>query len=129
MPELRHKSVLVLSLLFGGLMAGGCNSQRGNPFQTKQRSRPSCPDQEGRKGSEEGVPENLRVPLEGDRDFEELCGSHQGGQVPFRPPIPNMGLLLRRCSGTGLHLAMTGEPGGLQSMRLQRIRHDRVTKE
>ena len=34
------------------------------------------PDQEGRKGSEEGVPENLRVPLEGDRDFGELCGSH-----------------------------------------------------
>src|SRR5574341_631937 len=45
----------------------------GNPFQTKQGSRPSCPDQEGRKGSEEGVPENLSVPLEGDRDFGELC--------------------------------------------------------
>ena len=29
---------------------------RGNPFQTKQGSRPSCPDPEGRKGSEEGVP-------------------------------------------------------------------------
>ena len=40
-----------------------------NPFQTKQGSRPSCPDQEWRKGSEEGVPENLGVPLEGDRDF------------------------------------------------------------
>ena len=37
--------------------------------QTKQGSRPSRPDQEGRKGSEEGVPENFRVPLEGDRDF------------------------------------------------------------
>ena len=36
-----------------------------------------------RKGSEEGVPENLSVPLEGDRDFGELCGSHQGCQVPF----------------------------------------------
>src|SRR5574337_978055 len=46
----------------------------GNPLQTKQGSRPSRPDQEGRKGSEEGVPENLRVPLEGDRDFGELCG-------------------------------------------------------
>src|SRR5574337_115716 len=75
-------------------------------------SRASCPDQEGRKGSEEGVPENLSVPLEGDRDFGELCGSHQGCQVPFRPPIPNVGLLLRRCSGKGLHLAMTGEPRG-----------------
>src|SRR5574337_468215 len=76
-----------------------CDRKVGNPFQTKQGSRPSCPDQEGRKGSEDGVPENLGVPLEGDRDFGELCGSHQGCQVPFRPPIPNVGLLLRRCSG------------------------------
>ena len=82
-----------------------CDRKVGNPFQTKQGSRPSCRDQEGRKGSEEGVPENLSVPLEGDRDFGELCGSHQGCQVPFRPPIPNVGLLLRRCSGKGLHLA------------------------
>ena len=42
----------------------------------------------------------------------ELCGAHQGCRVPFRPPIPNVGLLLRRCSGKGLHLAMTGEPRG-----------------
>src|SRR5574337_916198 len=55
-----------------------CDRKVGNPFQTKQGSRPSRPDQEGRKGSEEGVPENLRVPLEGDRDFGALCGSHQG---------------------------------------------------
>src|SRR5574337_288198 len=48
----------------------------------------------------------------GDRDFGELCGSHQGCQVPFRPPIPNVGLLLRRWSGKGLHLAMAGEPRG-----------------
>ena len=27
-------------------------------------------------------------------------------------PIPKVGLLLRRYSGTGLHLAMTGEPRG-----------------
>src|SRR5574341_1156094 len=89
-----------------------CDRKVGNPFQTKQGSRPSCPDQEGRKGSEEGVPENLSVPLEGDRDFGERCGSHQGCQGPFRPPIPNVGLLLRRCSGKGLHLAMTGETRG-----------------
>src|SRR5574341_1041883 len=38
--------------------------------------------------------------------------AHQGCQVPFRPPIPNVGLLLRRCSGKGLHLVMTGEPRG-----------------
>ena len=39
------------------------------------------------------MPENLSVPLEGERDFGELCGSQQGCQVPFRPPIPNVGLL------------------------------------
>src|SRR5574340_1135578 len=89
-----------------------CDRKVRNPFQTKQGSRPSCPDQEGTKGSEEGVPENLSVPREGDRDFGDLCGSHQGCQVPFRPPIPNVGLLLRLCSGKGLHLAMTGEPRG-----------------
>src|SRR5574340_520190 len=59
-----------------------------------------------------GVRENLGVPREGDRDVGALCGSHQGCQVPFRPPIPNVGLLLRHCSGKGLHLAMTGEPRG-----------------
>src|SRR5574337_405592 len=32
-----------------------CDRKVGNPFQTKQGSRPSRPDQEGRKGSEEGV--------------------------------------------------------------------------
>ena len=41
-----------------------------------------------------------------------FVGAHQGCQVPFRPPIPHVGLLLRRCSGKGLHLAMTGEPPG-----------------
>src|SRR5574340_272679 len=100
-----------------------CDRKVGNPFQTKQGSRPSCPDQEGRKGSEEGVPENLSVPLEGDRDFGELCGSHQGCQVPFRPPIPNVGLLVRRCSGKGIHLAMMGEPRGFFELR----RDSRVT--
>ncbi|MBQ6530111.1 MAG: glutamine-hydrolyzing carbamoyl-phosphate synthase small subunit, partial [Clostridia bacterium] len=46
-----------------------CDRKVGNPIQTQQGRRPSCPDQEGRQGSEEGVPENLGVPLEGDRDF------------------------------------------------------------
>src|SRR5574340_1830730 len=31
-----------------------CDRKVGNPFQTNQGSRPSRPDQEGRKGSEEG---------------------------------------------------------------------------
>ena len=51
-----------------------CDQKVGNPFQTKQVSRPSCRDQEGRRGSEEVVPENLGVPLQGDRDAGELCG-------------------------------------------------------
>src|SRR5574339_231997 len=51
-----------------------CDRNVGNPFQTKEGSRPSCRDQEGRRGSEEVVPENLGVPLQGDRDAGELCG-------------------------------------------------------
>ena len=60
-----------------------CDRKVGNPFQTKQGSRPSCPDQEGRKGSEEGVPENLGVPLQGDRDAGELCGRIKGAKYRF----------------------------------------------
>ena len=44
-----------------------------------------------------------------------FVGAHQGCQVPFRPPIPNVGLL-RRCSGKGLHLAMTREPRGFSGV-------------
>jgi len=100
--EFRHERGLILR----------CDLKVGNPFQTKERSRPSCRGQEGRRASEEVVPENLGVPFDGDRYVGELCGSHQGCQVPFGPPILNAGLLLRRCSGKGLHLAMTGEPRG-----------------
>ena len=89
-----------------------CDRKVGNPFQTKQGSRHSCRVQEGRRGSEEVLPENLGVPIQGERDAGELCEAHQGCQVPFRPPIPNVGLLLRRCSGKGLHLGMTGKPLG-----------------
>ena len=32
-----------------------CDGKVRNPFQTKQRNRPSCPDQEGRRGSDEVV--------------------------------------------------------------------------
>jgi len=98
--EFRHERGLILR----------CDLKVGNPFQTKERSRPSCRGQEGRRASEAVVPENLGVPFDGDRYVGELCGSHQGCQVPFGPPILNAGLLLRRCGGKGLHLAMTGEP-------------------
>ena len=43
-----------------------------------------------RRWEYEVVPENLGVPMEGDRYVGELCGSHQGCQVPFRPPIRNV---------------------------------------
>jgi len=89
-----------------------CDWKVGNPFQTKQGSQPSCGDQDRRRGSEEVVPENIGVPLEGDRYVGELCGLHAGCQVPLRPPILKVGLLLRRCSGKGPHVAMTGEPRG-----------------
>src|SRR5574338_1199227 len=88
-----------------------CDRKVGNPFQTKQGSRPSCPDQEGRKGSEEVVPEIFGFLSRETGMPENFVGAHQGCQVPFRPPIPNVGLL-RRCSGKGLHLGMTREPRG-----------------
>ena len=70
------------------------------------------------------VPEILGVPLEGDRYVGELCGSHQGCQVPFGPPILNVGLLLRRCSGKGLHVAMTGEPRGFSRVAVDFSSYD-----
>src|SRR5574340_1026134 len=57
-----------------------CDRKVGNPFQTKQGSLPSCRDQEGRRGSEEVVPGNLGVPLQGDRADRKstrLNSSHQ----------------------------------------------------
>ena len=55
----------------------------GNPLQTKQRSRPSYRDQEGRSGSEEVVLENLGVPLQGDRDAGDLVGRIKGDKYRF----------------------------------------------
>ena len=62
--EFRHERGLILR----------CDLKVGNPFQTKERSRPSCRGQEGRRASEEVVPENLGVPFDGDRYVGELCG-------------------------------------------------------
>ena len=49
-----------------------CDRKVGNPFQTKQGSRPSRPDQEGRKGSEEGVPGALFLNI-----FRRLSSTQQ----------------------------------------------------
>ena len=39
-----------------------CTGKVGNPFQTKQGNRPSCCDQEGRRGSDDVVPGTLVFP-------------------------------------------------------------------
>ena len=101
-----------------GLILKG-DGKVGNPFQTKQGNRPSCRNQEGRSGSEEVVPRNLGVPLEGDRYVGELCGSHQGCQVPYRTLRRNVGLPLRLLWGKSLHLAMTRRLVGFLELRRQ----------
>ena len=94
-----------------------CDGKVGNPFQTKQGNRPSCRDQEGRRGSEEVMPENLGVPFEGDQYVGELCGSHDGCQVPFGTSRGSLGLPLRCRQGKGLHFAMAEEPCGFLKLR------------
>ena len=81
-----------------------CDRKVGNPFQTNRGVDPPVEirrvDGAQRKwcrktsvflSMETGMPGNF-------------VGAPQGCQVPFPPPIPNVGLLLRRCSGKGLHL-------------------------
>ena len=55
---------------------------------------------------------NLGVLLKWDWYVGELLGSHQGFRVTFRSSIRKVGLLLRRCSGQGPHLAKTLETHG-----------------
>ena len=71
--ECRRETVLILR----------CDRKVWNPFQSKQGSRPSCGDPEGRRGSEEVVPENLGVPLQGNRDAGELWGRIKGVKYRF----------------------------------------------
>ena len=65
---------------------------------------PSCPDQEGRRGSEEVVRENLGVPLEGDR-----------------VKLQYFGHLMRRVDSLEKTL-MLGEIGGKRRRGQQRMR-------
>ena len=51
-------------------------------------------------------------------------GSHQGCQVPFHTSRRNVGLLLRRCSGQGPHLAMTREPRGFSQVTAGSLSYD-----
>ena len=60
-----------------------CDRKVGNPFQTKQGSRLACRDPEGRRGSEEVVPEKLGVPIQGDRDVGNFVGRIKGAKYHF----------------------------------------------
>ena len=51
-----------------------CDRKVGNTFQTKQGSRPSCPDQEGRKGSEHSSEAEARPPHKGGRTSDLFKG-------------------------------------------------------
>ena len=83
----------------------------GNPFQTKQGNRPSCRDQEGRRGSEKLCLEP-RCSHRGRPVCRGTFGLHQVYQVPYQTSRWNVRLLLIRCSRKGLHLAMTGDSRG-----------------
>ena len=85
-----------------------CDGKVGNPFQSKQGNQPSCRDQEGRRGSEEVKPGNLDVPLEGDQCVGELCGSHQGCQIPFRTSRRHMDFSRDAVAGKGFILRLRG---------------------
>src|SRR5574341_2099467 len=89
-----------------------CDRKVGNPFQRKQGIDPPVEIRRV-EGAERKWCRKTSVFLSRETGMPgNFVGAHQGCQVPFRPPIPNVGLLLRRCSGKGLHLAMTGEPRG-----------------
>ena len=88
-----------------------CAGKVGNPLQTKQGNRPSCRDQEGRRGSEKLCLEP-RCSHRGRPVCRGTFGLHQVYQVPYQTSRWNVRLLLIRCSRKGLHLAMTGESRG-----------------
>ena len=60
-----------------------CDRKVGNPFQTKQGSQPCCRDQEGRRGSEEVVPEKLGVLSRETGMLENLVGCIKGAKYRF----------------------------------------------
>ena len=89
-----------------------CAGKAGNPFQNTQGNRLSCRDEEGRRGSDEGVPGPSVFPSREPGVSEKFCRSHEGCQVPFRNSGRNVRLPLRRRSGQGPHLAKTLGPRG-----------------
>ena len=70
--EFPHETSLILR----------CAAKVMKPFQTKQRIRPSCGDQEGRRGPDVVVP-GTSVFSSSQTCVEELLRSHQGCQYRF----------------------------------------------
>ena len=89
-----------------------CAGKAGNPFQNTQGNRLSCRDEEGRRGSDEGVPGPSVFPSREPGVSGKFWRSHEGCQVPFRNSGRNVRLPLRRRSGQGPHLAKTLGPRG-----------------
>ena len=89
-----------------------CAGKAGNPFQNMQGNRLSCRDEEGRRGSDEGVPGPSVFPSREPGVSGKFWRSHEGCQVPFRNSGRNVRLPLRRRSGQGPHLAKTLGPRG-----------------
>ena len=89
-----------------------CAGKAGNPFQNRQGNRLSCRDEEGRRGSDEGVPGPSVFPSREPGVSGKFWRSHEGCQVPFRNSGRNVRLPLRRRSGQRPHLAKTLGPRG-----------------
>ena len=88
-----------------------CAGKVGNPFQTKNGSRPSSRNQEGRSGSDEVVPGTSVFPREtrvSGNFWNRIKGVKFSHLMCENTSRRNLGLLFRRCSGQGPHLAMTG---------------------
>ena len=89
-----------------------CAGKVGNPFQTKHGSRPSSRTQEGRSGSDEVVPGTSVFPSRETRVSGNFWNRIKGAKFSHlkceNTSRRNLGLLFRRCSGQGPHLAMTG---------------------
>ena len=60
-----------------------CTGKIGNPFQTKQENRPSCCNQEGRRGSNDVVPGKWVFHSSEACMSGNFWGCHHGCQVPF----------------------------------------------
>ena len=89
-----------------------CAGKAGNPFQNTQGNRLSGRDEEGRRGSDEGVPGPSVFPSREPGVSGKFWRSHEGCQVPFRNSGRNVRLPLRCRSGQGPHLAKTLGPRG-----------------